>query len=91
MSRKQHEDTKNRQVIISFLGMRKKNGCLKLIGHDMVLCIARMVFDMAKKDNVHVVEQINANDNDALKTELLNYYQTQLSILQGTQSKGCHE
>jgi hypothetical protein len=46
---------------------------------------------MAKKDNVHVVGQINAIDNDALKTELLNYYQTRLSALQGAQQKDCLE
>jgi ankyrin repeat protein len=91
MIQKQHKFTKNWQAIISFLGMRKKNGCLRLIGHDMVLCIARMVFNMAKKDNVHIVEQINAIKNNALKTELLNYYQTQLRILQGAQPKEYRE
>jgi ankyrin repeat protein len=91
MSRKQHDFTKNIQAIISFLGMRKKNECLRLIGHDMVLRIAQMVFDMAKKDNVNVVAQINAIKNEALKTELLNYYQTQLSALQGAQPKDCLE
>jgi hypothetical protein len=91
MSRKQREFTKNKQVIITFLGMRKKNECLRLIGHNMVLCIAQMVFEMAKQDDINAVEQINAIRNNALKTELLNYYQTQLSALQGAQPKDCHE
>jgi ankyrin repeat protein len=93
MIRKEYEFTKNKQAIIIVLGMRKKNECLglRLIGHDMVLCIARMVFNMAKQDNVNAVEQINAIRNNALKTELLNYYQTQLSALQGAQPKDCHE
>jgi hypothetical protein len=84
---KQYNFTKNIQAIIIVLGMRKKNGYLRLIGHDMVLCIARMVFNMAKQEDVNVVEQINAIDNEALKIELLNYFQTQLSILQGAQPK----
>jgi ankyrin repeat protein len=83
MSRKQHDFTKNIQAIIIVLGMRKKNGYLRIIGHDMVLCIAQMVFNMAQQDNVHVVEQINAIDNKALKIELLNDYQTRLSALLG--------
>jgi ankyrin repeat protein len=91
MIQKHHKFTKNKRAIITFLGMKKKNGCLRLIGHDMVLCIAQMVFNMAQQDNVNAVAQINAIKNNALKTELLNYYQTQLSILQSAQPKDCLE
>jgi ankyrin repeat protein len=89
MIQKQNKFTKNKHVIIAFLGMRKKNECLKLIGHDMVRYLAQMVFDIVKQDNINAVEQINTIDDDALKIELLNYYQTQLSALQGTQPKEC--
>jgi serine/threonine-protein phosphatase 6 regulatory ankyrin repeat subunit B len=90
---KQHKFTKNKRAVITFLGIRKRNECLGLIliGHDIVLCIAQMVFDMAKKDNVNAVEQINTIDNEALKIELLSYHQTQLSALQDTQSKEYRE
>jgi hypothetical protein len=91
MIQKQYKFTKNKQAIIIILGMRKKNGRLKLIGHDMVLYIAQMVFNMAKQDNVNAVEQINTIDNEALKIEWLNYYQTQLRPLQGTQPKEYRE
>jgi hypothetical protein len=91
MSQKQDEFKKNKQAIIIVLGLRKKSKCLGLIGHNMVQYIAQMVFDMAQQDNVNVVAQINAIKNNALKTELLNYYQTQLRILQGTQPKEYRE
>jgi hypothetical protein len=91
MIQKQHKFTKNKHVIITFLGMRKKNECLKLIGHDMVRYLAQVVFDIVKQDNINAVEQINTIDYETLKIELLNYCQTQLSILQGTQPKEYRE